>query len=155
MNGGYVHDRILLDALVCQFGLAGATVRCQVPSRPGRRTGYCDLTAQLADGRLIVVEIEMVIRRIANDIQKAVDLNADELWIVVPSAKVLRASKRHLLQMQPSTDLPIFVLTLPQALKRVSHCTGMPLVEQENKEIKKQIPKTRGDASWKSNGQTS
>ncbi|TWU21316.1 hypothetical protein [Bythopirellula polymerisocia] len=122
MNGGYIHDRNILDPLVHAFQETGAKVQLQSRSHSAGHIGYCDLTARFPDGLFVAVEIEMTTRRIANDIQKAIDLGADELWVVVPNQKVLRASRQRLQQLAPGPDVPVFILTLPQALKRVSDC---------------------------------
>lgn len=127
MNGGYIHDRSLLEPLVQAFQEAGAMVQLQAHSHSDSYTGYCDLTARFPGDRLIAVEIEMTTRRIANDIQKAINLKADELWIVVPNQNVLLASRCRLQQLAPGPEVPVFILTLPQALKRVSDCFPLSL----------------------------
>lgn len=123
MKGGYVHDQVLLQGVAAAFKQAGASLRYQAPSS----AGYCDLTARLPDGRLFAVEIEMTTRRIENDLRKGAEIKADELWIVVPNQQVLRASKRRLQQLASRSEVAVFILTLPQALKRLSDSFPMPM----------------------------
>ncbi|TWU20722.1 hypothetical protein [Bythopirellula polymerisocia] len=140
MNGGYIHDRSLQAPLAQAFEQVGAIVRYQVHSRSCGHTGYSDFTALFPGGQLIAVEIEMTTRRIENDIRKANELEAHELWIIVPNRRVLQASQRRLRQLQALPHLPVFVLTLPLALQRVSDCFPLPLVGRGKQEIKKQSP---------------
>ena len=118
MNGGYVHEHIL-DALEQEFRKTGAEVARQVPSRPGRRTGYVDLVVRRGDN-LLAVEAETSCRRIVEDMQKAEELGA-RLWIVVANRRLADSVKRHLKTLWSWKTTDVCVLTLGQALARITN----------------------------------
>lgn len=122
MKGGHVHDLILLKGIWQQLLAWGASVETQVFSSSESGRGFIDLTARLPCGRLIAIEVEMTTRRILNDVRKAIDLGADELWIVVPNAKVREASKRCLRDLESNKQVQVSVLTQSEASQRLSNC---------------------------------
>ena len=125
MKGGYIHEHLLLDGLERAFKKRGAKVRRQVSTRPGRKTGYADLLIDLESGRL-VIEAEMSSKRIDNDLKKARDLEAIWLWIVVPNQKVAHSVRKQLEELGVRAIEPwICVLTLGQALERVTNCFSL------------------------------
>ena len=65
-----------------------------MPTRPCREGGYGDLVAVLGP-RQLLIEAEMSSRRIANDLQKALDLGATWLWILVPNCRLPPAPGRQ------------------------------------------------------------
>ena len=140
MNGGYVHEDVLLRPLEQAFRHRGISVFRQVPSRPGRGARYVDLLADLGHARL-AIEAEMTPRRVASDLQKAAELEA-WLWIVVPNRSVREAVQRSLRKQHvPQREPWICVLTLPQALQRITDCCSIcvSVVAQKNKKTKNHI----------------
>ncbi len=111
----------MLDVLSHAFARRNVAVSRQVATRPERSTGYVDMVAE-GHGWRLAIEVEMSARRVANDLHKAAELEA-WLWIVVPNAKVSRAVLRRLqdLDIQPRAPW-ICVLTLGQALQRLTNC---------------------------------
>ena len=96
MNGGFLHERLLLDGIDAEMRALGlATSRgVRVPS------GYIDLVGRL--GREVVAcEAELTPTRVPNDLIKATELGATHLFIVTPDARVARRACRRL----PTRDL--------------------------------------------------
>lgn len=123
MKGGYLHE-FILETLETSFREHGFRVSRQVPSRPGRKTGYIDQVVSW-DSTLLAVEVELSSRRVANDLVKAMDLGAF-LWIVVPNHKVALSVRRRLNVLRVQEREPwLCVLTLNRALKRVPHCFSL------------------------------
>ena len=119
MNGGLVHENILLAPVERALRQCGVAVERQVPTRPCREGGYGDLVAVLGPRRLLI-EAEMSSRRIANDLQKALDLGATWLWILVPNCRVASAVRRQMKRMRVREMEPwVCVLTLGQTLERI------------------------------------
>ena len=119
MKGGPVHENVLLDEMEKCLRKVGASVRRQVPTGPGRGPRYADLVAAAGAGRL-VIEAEMSSQRVAEDLQKALDLGATWLWIVAPSPRVARSVRRRLQRIGAGENEPwLCVLTLGQAIERV------------------------------------
>lgn len=84
-----MHEQFLLGILDENSRQLGADTRRQVPVRAGHRTRYIDMVIELG-GKLVAVEAERSARRVANDVDKAINLGADELWIVCP---IMRCSR--------------------------------------------------------------
>ena len=119
MNGGLIHEDGLLSPVGTELRRCGAEVKRQVPTRPHREGGYGDLVAVLGTRRLLI-EAEMSSRRIANALQKALDLGATWLWILVPNRRVAGAVRRQMKRMRVREMEPwVCVLTLGQALERI------------------------------------
>lgn len=130
MRGSYLHNRILIEMLYLRFLEAGADAQREVPVRVGSALGFVDLLVEFGDFR-IVVEAECSARRISADLAKAMAVDSDELWIVVPNLKVRNSVLRRLVQMCVRVNRGgLFVLTLGQALQRVSNC--LPLFARSN-----------------------
>ena len=125
--GGYIHERVILDRLDAAFRPVGAFTARQVCVDLQGTTCHIDLVAELRSGHCIAIEAELSPRRVMNDLVKAAAIDADELWIVTPSTPNAQAIHRHLLRrsvLPGATGL--FVLTLGQALQRVTRC--FPLI---------------------------
>ena len=120
MNGGYVHDELLIGILDHEFQKLGAQTQRQVLSRIDEGRGFIDLVVRI-DGMLLAIEAERSARRIANDWQKAVHLGADRLWIVVPNHHVLAAVRRQGKRLAiDCRKIEIFYFTLGRALQQVT-----------------------------------
>lgn len=119
MNGGLIHEDILLERVEKEIRRHGAEVKRQAPTRAGRRRGYGDLLAGFGPKRLLI-EAEMSPKRIANDLQKAADLGATWLWILVPNRNVAAAVRRQMKRLGVREAEPwLWVPTLGQALEGV------------------------------------
>ena len=119
MRGGYIHNRVLLDPIAQNALQLGFLIDREVPIAVGERVLYGDLLIQ-RHSQLILVEVELSSKRIANDLLKAEALGACELWLVIPNPKVAR-SVRRFLSRQPfkSGTCDLFVLLLPKVLQRL------------------------------------
>ena len=119
MRGGFLHNVVLITALVLEWTKRGARTWREAAVHLGHTTGYIDLLVEIAGFR-VAIEAELTPRRVANDIEKAIAVRAQELWVVVPDAQVARAIRRklHLVPIAEGTP-KIFVLTLGQAKQRV------------------------------------
>lgn len=98
-----------------------------------------DLLIELSEGR-IGVEAELTARRIPNDLRKAMELEVDELWIVVPQSRTAR-SLRSALDRQRIRHgrRGLFVFTLGQAVQRLTKCFALFSASLSPTENKKQI----------------
>lgn len=120
MKGGTVHEHIL-NVLKATFAIIGMTVSTNVVTKPGRDTGYGDLLAE-GHGVRLLVEIETTSRRVANDLQKAADLEA-WLWIVTPTSRAASSVRARLKRLGVREDPPsLCVLTFGQSLSRITNC---------------------------------
>ncbi len=119
MDGGFVHERVTLDRLETIALSIGALTQRQVRTSGG---GYVDLLIERSTLR-IAVEAELTPRRIANDLTKAMDLAADELWIVVPNVAVAASVRAALDRMSVRHGRRgVFVLTLGQTTQWLTDC---------------------------------
>ena len=120
----FLHRDVLLagpeNALRCR----GAMVRREFPTGTGRRCGRIDLVAKV-HSYCLAIEVELTAHRVANDVNKAVAIGADELWIIAPNRRVAAALRRKLnrLQLGPATP-PVSILLLGQVAKRVNELTA-------------------------------
>lgn len=121
MRGGFIHNEVIINPLRRLLQAGGADTMVECPVRVNGSTRAIDLVAELADRR-IVIEAECSAKRIESDLEKAMSLDADELWIVVPNDRVKAAVDRKLRCLGISRNAGLFVLTLPQAVKRVTDC---------------------------------
>ena len=136
MRGGFVHNHVLLESIAKRASQLGAKIDCEVPVGVGERVLYGDLLIQSGSQR-ILIEAEMSSKRIANDLAKAMALDANELWLVVPNPRVARSIRRKLSQMLIVPRIPgLFILLLPQALQRLEYLfelNSFPNAETEKK----------------------
>lgn len=136
MRGGYLHNRILVEALAQKASQLGFRVDREVPIAVGKRVLYGDLLIQ-RHSQSVLVEAELSPRRIDNDLLKATASGAGELWLVVPNSCVARSVRRGLsLWSRRPRSFALFVLSLPQALQRLrnfSELFSASNVETENK----------------------
>lgn len=124
-RGGYEHQDLLIEGLEKSFKVIGGKTGREAFIRKGVTVGFADLLVEIKSKR-IVIEAERSARRISADLLKAMVLEADELWIVVPTGRELHAVHRKLLRMGIRVPQPgIFLLTYGQALQRVNEF--MPL----------------------------
>ena len=142
MNGGYVHE-FILDSLDKAFREADVAVSRQVPSRPGRQTGYVDLVAHVG-GETLAIEAEMSPRRVLQDLQKAEELGA-HLWIVVANRRVVSSVRKHLRQLRTGKKMDVCVLTLGQALQRVRNCFPISRMSMVNEKTNTGRPRRASD----------
>jgi hypothetical protein len=151
--GGFVHERVALDRLEAAFHARGFDTNR--PCRTGKDAlagGHVDLAVMTPQG-VIAIEVELSAKRIHRDVAKAAALDAAELWLIAPSARTIAAIKRRMATLDlDALRCPrnrkgrrgrgrgrvrgIVVLTLGQALQRISRC--FPIVfrgecEVENK----------------------
>lgn len=137
MNGGFIHEPVLLGRMECQARSFSARTRRQVRTP----SGYVDLLIEWKQGSL-AVEAELTTKRIGNDVAKAAELGVDELWIVVPNCRVADAVRRKLQRVGPGPGgTGNFVFTLGQAVSRLTDCfplfSGSMRTEENNKQIRR------------------
>jgi hypothetical protein len=114
MRGGHVHNKVLLPPVIAHCRALGASISLEHPVSVGARSGAVDMLADFGSRRL-VVEAENSSRRVAWDIEKARQLGADALLILVPSARVAHACRREArckMTTQASSGLEIYFMTL-------------------------------------------
>jgi len=126
MRGRHLHNWELTNPLERAFQERGAITQREVATQIDGRRLFADLLVELSQKR-IVVEVELTTKRIANDLIKGMAFGCTELWVVVPNARVARAVRRKLLRLSIRPHgAGVFILTLGQALQRVSKC--FPLI---------------------------
>jgi hypothetical protein len=94
-QGGWLHREGLLAPAAALFQSLEATVRWEHPAGPGRYAGYVDLFVIYCLLR-IVIEAELLPRRVKNDLRKATTLDADLLIFLVPTHRVAELIRRRL-----------------------------------------------------------
>lgn len=144
MKGGYIHERLILDRIERLFKEQGVEVQRQVATVKGQHTRYADLIVRIGSHRLIV-EAEMSNRRIEGDLQKAKEVSATWLWIVIPNRMVADSVRRRLRELNVREKEPwLCVLTLGQAVERIANCFSLisPV-----KLTRKTIKSTRGGST--------
>ena len=120
-----MHQCVLIQPLMESFRRQGADVYREYPAINGTYIGSVDIWVAFDQIR-IAIEAELTPKRIGADIKKAQALRADELWIVVPTQRVVRAVRRKLATMsKPTGGLDLFLLTQGQALSRVTNCLSL------------------------------
>lgn len=144
MRGGYLHNRILVEALAQKASQLGFQVDREVPIAVDKRVLYGDLLIQ-RHSHSILVEAELSPRRIANDLLKATASGAHELWLVVPNSRVARSVRIGLSRRarRPRT-FGLFVLSLPQALQRLRHFSNLFSASNAETENKCDVAKVGG-----------
>ena len=141
-KGGYLHDNVLLASVEACGCSRGAVTRTQVHAGAGKEAGHIDLVMDWPN-RSIAVEAELSSKRIGRDVLKAMNLGADELWILVPNSRIARAIHRKLKTMLIRLDQAgIFVLTLPQAVQRLS-IIFPPIFEADEETENKPAPENK------------
>ena len=125
MRGSHLHNEVLIGPLARAFESFGATTHRESYVNAGGVVGAVDLLMEQPQIR-IAIEAELSTRRVGRDVQKAVAVRADELWIVVPTVRLVRNVRRKLATL-PTTPswLDVFVLTQGQALQRVTECLSL------------------------------
>ena len=125
MRGTHLHNQVLIGPLDEAFrSLGGATTR-EYYINTGGVVGAVDLLVQQDHIRL-AVEAELSVKRIGHDLRKATALRVDELWIVVPTVRLVRGVRRKVATLPlPPPWLDVFVLTQGQALSRVTQCLSL------------------------------
>ncbi len=126
MRGGFEHNELLIQRLDQAFQEAGGKTQREVFIRRDGIVGFADLLMHLNSKR-IIIEVERSARRISQDLLKAMALQADELWFVVPTPCERNAVRRKLTKLGicfPQSG--IHLLTLGQALQRVK--SYLPLI---------------------------
>ena len=93
MRGSFLHNKILLDPPERYLRELGASVWREFPTGPGRDAGFVDLFAQYRSLRIAVEAETTSSARLVKDVAKAVTLNADVLFIIVPNRRVAKAAK--------------------------------------------------------------
>jgi hypothetical protein len=119
MRGGGLHNYMAERlAEICET--KGFRTYREYPVRPGRHPRFVDLWVECHAFKM-AVEVEVTVRRVAEDIQKAVDLSADVLMIVMLTPRAVAEALRVLKQYrvaQASSNLRIVVLPFGVALHR-------------------------------------
>ena len=125
-----MHNHVLLEPIEEHFRGCGATVHHEHPTRPGRSARFLDLHVRL-NGRVIAVEAELSVKRVCADVEKAREVGAQLLLIVVPTRRVARTAVARLHEARVlSGDLAVWVLPLGRALQRLRDC--FPLIPGAN-----------------------
>ena len=125
MRGSHLHNSVLIDPLDEAFRSFGATTRRESYANDGSVVGAVDLLVEQPHVR-IAIEAELSSKRVDRDLRKAAAVRADELWIVVPTVRLVRNVRRKLATL-PAAPLwlDVFVLTQGQALQRVTVCVSL------------------------------
>lgn len=122
MRGEFLHNKVIIAALILALSLLGYQVLVEHPVRAGQRPPCVDAFVIVRDKR-IVLEAECSSARIGNDLAKARVLGADLLLIIVPHAR-MRArvhAALNLLAARGGQASPLVqVLTLGAALRWVA-----------------------------------
>ncbi len=125
MRGNHLHTEVLIDPLDEAFRLFGGTTRRESYVNGGGVVGAVDLLVEQPQAR-IAIEAELSVKRVGRDLEKAVAVGADELWIVVPTVRLVRSVRRKLATLPAAPIwLDVFVLTQGQALQRVTNCLSL------------------------------
>lgn len=119
--GGRFHEQCLLDPT--EDSLRGFGFETYRNVQAGR--GHVDMLALRGSTR-IVVEAELSAKRINGDLNKAMHLEATELWIVTPTPLLAGVIQRKLrrLGITPNTN-GVFVLILPKVRQRLTECFSL------------------------------
>lgn len=150
MRGGFIHKDILIEPLAFEFVLCGAEATLEKTVRIDGGIGYIDLFVEYARGR-IAIEAELTAKRIRGDLAKAEAIDADELWVLVPTARVRRAVLRQIRRLDRTSARPLIcIFTLPQARQRVTR--SFPLISGPN-DARKNKKQRKARGLCKSNGQ--
>lgn len=119
MRGGFLHNRVLVEAIALLLLELGAPFQLEYPVRLADSVGFADVFAVHGSLR-IVCEIELTADRVWNDVAKAVALQANLLLIVTPTGAVARRIRKCLrysaTQSVPG-ELEICVLPFGKALQ--------------------------------------
>ena len=125
MRGSHLHNKVLIDPLARAFESYGATAHREFYVNALGVVGAVDLLVEQPQVR-IAIEAELSVRRVGADLRKAVAVRADELWIVVPTVRLVRGVRRKLATLPAAPSwLDVFVLTQGQALQRVTECMSL------------------------------
>ncbi len=120
MKGGFVHNEVLLGPFMQYFQYLSATVYREYPVGPGTQGGFIDGFVLHGSVR-IAFEAELSPDRVLRDVEKARQLKAHYLFIIVPESHIERRVKRKLAQRPAELGPPeICVLPLGQMLQRIS-----------------------------------
>lgn len=122
MRGGYLHNKVLVEPVAGVLRELGMDVHTEYPIKIGHHVSYADIFAS-CDGLRLVCEAERSPQRVANDVRKAMALDAQLLIIVVPNKNIARSVFRRLKQIdQPLVGrqpLEIRVLALGPAVRMI------------------------------------
>jgi len=124
MSSGYLHDQVLVNCIARALAQLGAQVFREHRVGQGRRAGRVDLYAVLGGWR-IALEAELDVRRMPGDVQKARQLQAHLLVILVPDWSLALRGARLLRSRGwlPSPDsMRISILTLGVARQHLANC---------------------------------
>lgn len=128
MKNGFVHSHVLIASIHAKAVELGFTCRREMFVRAFGRSYFADLVIETSSRR-IVVEAELTPRRVHRDLVKACALRAKELWIVVPTRRVVQSVARALRRRKSRAIEPrVTVLLLDQALQRLTACC--PLISE-------------------------
>jgi hypothetical protein len=123
MRGKFLHNKVIIAALLLALSALGYQVLVEHPVRPGQRPPCVDMFVIVRDKR-IVLEAERSTARLGKDLAKAHALAADLLLIIVPHSR-LRARMTSALERLVGPGryaAPVVqVLTLGTALRWVSN----------------------------------
>ena len=110
MRGGGLH-RLLVRAIAREAEIRGWWIRTEAFIGHG----YIDLVLG-RDHRLVAVEVELTPARVPRDIEKADQVQAPELWIVIPDSTKRATFERRVGATCTGSGTRILVLTYPQVL---------------------------------------
>lgn len=121
MNGGFVHDHIIIGALELRLRMLGAGTRRQAPVICNGKRGFIDLLATFPSHTL-AIEVELSTARVFSDLCKAAAAGVHALWIVVPDRRSALAVRRGLGRLRVRAERDgVCVFTLGQALQRLAN----------------------------------
>jgi hypothetical protein len=132
MRGKFLHNQVMVAALVSALRLRGYHAHLEHPVRRGKNPPAVDMFFN-ANGKSVAMEIERTTERIANDVKKAQTLRADFLLLVMPCASNVRSAESvvRALRADVARQTPrILVMTLGAALQWVAN--NCPMMSADN-----------------------
>lgn len=130
MTGDFIHEAVILDGLEQIFQDFAVTHRNYHVAN-----GFIDLLIDQGTNRT-AIEAELTPKRVANDVAKAIQAQAYELWIVTPTASLMRRVKALKL-LRTTPNISTFVLTVGTAKARALNCFSLfstPMRKPEEKQ---------------------
>lgn len=119
MRGHFLHNKVILGAVVEALSARGYPVRLEYPVCSGQRPPCVDVLVEVS-GKRVVIEVECSTARIANDLVKARRLSAHLLLIIVPHTRLRALALGRLPNSTTPTGLEIQVLTVGGAMDWIS-----------------------------------
>jgi hypothetical protein len=126
-RGGFLTRKCLLEPVGQACRELGGTVSAEYPVRLGQTRGYVDLWVNLGPCP-VAIEGELGIKRLENDLHKALALRALLLLIVVPNWAACRSARKAMARilelrrrsgLTAPTDPVVLILPVGPAIQRL------------------------------------